>query len=107
MSDIAERLRAITGQAGDLGKTDALTGFDRMRAEIARLHAVNDRLRAETERLRAMAFNPLTLTDAERAAVERAIDAMNGVEDISASWSQREAEAIATLRGLLERTVEK
>jgi hypothetical protein len=49
----------------------------------------------------------LTLTDAERAAVERAIDAMNGVEDISASWSQREAEAIATLRGLLERTVEK
>jgi hypothetical protein len=30
MSDIAERLRAITGQAGDLGKTDALTGFDRM-----------------------------------------------------------------------------
>ena len=49
----------------------------------------------------------VTLTDAEREAVERAIDAMNGVEDISASWSQREAEAIATLRGLLERTVEK
>ena len=76
-------------------------------AEIARLHAVNDRLRAEIERWRAKSFNPVTLTDVGREAVERAIDAMNGVEDISASWSQREAEAIATLRGLLERTVEK
>lgn len=45
-----------------------------------------------------------TLTDAEREAVELAIDCMNGVEDISALWSQRETEAIATLRGLLERT---
>ena len=89
-------------------------------AEIARLHAVNDRLRTEIERLRSRpcpyvtgnvthycTLTPFTLTDAEREAVERAIDAMNGVEDISASWSQREAEAIATLRGLLERTVEK
>ena len=87
-----------------MGKTDALTGSDRMQAEIARLHAVNDRLRTEIERWRAKAFNQVTLTDAERDAVELAIDSMSGVEDISASWSQREMAAIATLRGLLERT---
>ena len=46
----------------------------------------------------------LRLTDEEREAVELAIDSMNGVEDISASWSQRETAAVATLRGLLERT---
>ena len=43
-----------------------------LEAEIARLHAVNDRLRAEIERLRAMVFSPVTLTDEEREAVERA-----------------------------------
>ena len=52
--------------------------------------------RSEIERLR--------LTDAERQAVKLAIDSMSGVEDISASWSQRGMAAIATLRGLLDRT---
>ena len=45
----------------------------------------------------------LRLTDKEREAIEMAIDSMSGVDDISASWSQRETAAIATLRGLLER----
>ncbi len=62
------------------------------------LHFANDAVKM----LRANAKS--RLTDAERKAVELAIDSMNGVEDISASWSQTETEAIATLRGLLERT---
>jgi len=63
-------------------------------AEIARLHAVNDRLRTEIERWRAKAFNPVTLTDAERKAVEQA-----------AGRAHQDAlhRAAAVLRGLLER----
>ena len=88
MSDIDDagpRLKAMN---------DALTGFDQMRAEIDRLHAVNDRLRAETERWRAKAFNPVTLTDAEREAVERAADLIDNKTCGDSS----------TLRALLERT---
>ena len=67
-------------------------------AEIARLHAVNNRLRAETERWRAKAFNPVTLTDAEREAVHQAAIR---VEALCQRGSKHMA---ATLRGLLERT---
>ena len=45
-----------------------------------------------------------TLTDAEREAVDMAIDLLNGVEDVSAGASRRADAAAATLRGLLERT---
>ena len=44
-----------------------------------------------------------TLTDAEREAVEQAIDALNGVEDMSAGACSRADAAADTLRGLLER----
>jgi hypothetical protein len=47
---------------------------------------------------------PPTLTDAERKAVDTAIDLLNGVEDVSAGASSRADAAAATLRGLLERT---
>lgn len=53
-------------------------------------------LRAEVARLR--------LTDAEREAVDMAIDLLNGVEDVSAGASSRADAAAAMLRGLLERT---
>ena len=118
MNDLTERLRrwAIS--------TDAVPASDLMDEaadEIARLRsayfAAIHRLADEIPRLRSQpcpyvtgdttrycTLTPLTLTDAEREAVGLAIDSMNGVEDISASWSQRETKAIATLRGLLERT---
>ena len=69
-----------------------------------------DRLRAQPcpyvtgNVTRYCTLTPFALTDAEREAMELAIDSMSGVEDISASWSQRGMAAIATLRGLLERT---
>lgn len=45
-----------------------------------------------------------TLTDAEREAVERAIEALLGVEDVSAGACAKDDAAAATLHGLLERT---
>ena len=72
MSDIVERLRAITGQAGDHG-------------DVQLCDAAAD----EIERLR--------LTDAEREAVEQALDFVCGMQRPD-DW------AVATLRGLLERT---
>ena len=44
-----------------------------------------------------------TLTDAEREAIERGYCSLMGVEDMSAECSRWDAEAAATLRGLLER----
>jgi hypothetical protein len=113
MNDLTERLRrwAIS--------TDAVPASDLMdeaATEIEVQRACTSAARDEIARLRSQpcpyvtgdttrycTLTPLTLTDAEREAVELAIDSMNGVEDISASWSQRETAAIATLRGLLER----
>jgi hypothetical protein len=92
MADIVTRLRrwAIA--------TDAVPASDLM-----------DEAAAEIERLRAQpcpyvtgsvtqhcTLTPLTLTDAEREAVEQAIDAAGGM-------APAEPWAIATLRGLLER----
>ena len=44
-----------------------------------------------------------TLTDAEREAIERGYCSLMGVEDMSAECTRWDAEAAATLRGLLER----
>jgi hypothetical protein len=55
------------------------------------------RLAAEIERLR--------LTDAEREAVERAIDRFDGIEDCSAGSGARDDSARCSLRGLLERAI--
>jgi hypothetical protein len=45
-----------------------------------------------------------TLTDAEREAIERAIDCFDGIEDVSANAGERDESARCSLRGLLERT---
>ena len=45
-----------------------------------------------------------TLTVEEREAVQRAIDALYGYEDLSAGACAKDDAAAATLRGLLERT---
>lgn len=58
---------------------------------------------AEIVRLREYVPQPM-LTDAEREAIERAYCSLIGVEDMSAECSRWDAEAAATLRGLLERT---
>ena len=68
-------------------------------AEIARLHAVNDRLRAETERWRAKAFNPVTLTDAERDAVDYVC------RNLLPDGSREGDDALHSLRMLLRRTL--
>jgi len=44
------------------------------------------------------------ITDAEREAIERAIDAFDGIEDVSADRGLRDDSARCSLRGLLERT---
>ena len=102
MSDIVTRLRQT--RANMLGTDDEQHFWDchDAAAEIELLRGYRDEAEAEAS-IASLAVQRLRLTDAEREAVELAIDSMNGVEDISASWSQRETEAIATLRGLLER----
>ena len=84
MSDIVERLRAITGQAGDHG-------------DVQLCDAAAD----EIERLR--------LTDAERDAVKATIRDLEGGANFNEQrfWptlAGQLRERSATLRGLLERT---
>lgn len=62
----------------------------------ARLAAANQWFRDEIKRL--------TLTDDERAAIERGLESLDGVEDMSADASRLDAKAAATLRWLLKRT---
>jgi methylphosphotriester-DNA--protein-cysteine methyltransferase len=45
-----------------------------------------------------------TLSDAEREAIERAMNTLNGIEDLSPTATANDEMAIATLRRLLERT---
>jgi hypothetical protein len=45
----------------------------------------------------------LRLTDEEREAIERGIDSLVGVEDVSADAGPMDAAAACTLRGLIER----
>lgn len=78
--------------------TDALTGFDQMRAEIDRLRKREAELLAAGDRLEsqlceaARERDRLRLTDEEREAVETAANHLDG-----GGWSS------ATLRSLLER----
>jgi len=46
----------------------------------------------------------LRLTDAERAAIERSVETLDGVEDLHPTACEADAAAVATLRKLLERT---
>jgi len=49
-------------------------------------------------------LTPLTLTDAEREAIERACCSLGGVIDNSAECAEWDADARKTLLSLLERT---
>ena len=82
-----------------------LATADLFQAEIARLQAENDRLRSQPcpyvtgDVTRFCTLTPLTLTDAEREAVER------GIQAIGLAPCDEKTLALAdTLRGLLERT---
>ena len=100
MSDLTDRLRrwAIS--------TDAVPASDLMDEAADEI----DRLRSQPcpyvagDTTRYCTLTPLTLTDAEREAVERGYCSLLGVEDMSAECSRWDAEAADTLRGLLERT---
>lgn len=63
--------------------------------EREQLHEHISMLTAEIARTR--------LTDAEREAVLEAIDALEGVEDLSADATVRRINAASRMRGLLER----
>ena len=67
----------------------------RLRWRLKTRENIIDRLVDEIERLR--------LTDEERAAVERAIDALSGVEDWSVDVVAKDRQAAATVRELLAR----
>lgn len=86
------------------------------RAEIARLRGDAEvaRLRLEAAQAepcpyvtgkatRCCTLTPFTITDAEREAVDLAIDLLNGVEDVSAGASSRADAAAQILRSLLNR----
>jgi hypothetical protein len=80
----------------------------RLRAEITSLREAIRRLADQDATLSVQGGNvtvdiDAALTDAEREAVDTAIDLLNGVEDVSAGASGRADAAAATLRGLLER----
>lgn len=81
-----------------------LATADLFQAEIARLQAEIERLRSQPcpyvtgNVTKYCTLTPFTLTDAERGAVEEAIDWYVGVDD------DRCQQVAATLRGLLERT---
>jgi hypothetical protein len=76
MSDIVERLRREVAWEQDVGEL-----LEEAAAEIARLR----------------------LTDAEREALNRGIDALCGVEDVSDGACRRDDAAARTLLALLER----
>lgn len=76
--------------------------------EIARLREAILRLADQDATLSVSGGNVIvtmdaTLTDEERGAVQRAIDALVGIEDFSPGAVSADASAAATLRGLLER----
>lgn len=108
MEDIVERLRTITGQAGDHGDVQLCMAAA---AEIERLRAEIDRLRSQPcpyvtgTVTRSCTLTPLTLTDAEREAVKEGIYLCEGAageanENINSdAW----AKTAGVLRGLLER----
>ena len=89
MTDIVERLRSWVYAVHSVPVSDLL-----------------DESAAEIERLRNGApgrCETVPLTDAEREAVERATDALSGVEDLSPDATKKDQQALAALRGLLER----
>ena len=117
MSEMNERSVASAGSAaGDL-RNGAPSGCETVRSEPepvawalmrrgqveqVAVHPVY--LSGDIHRVAPLyAHQPQILTAAEREAVERAIDALHGVEDMSAGACKKDDAAAATLRGLLAR----
>ena len=71
---------------------------------VARLLLENERLRTLSTLATPSQCNVHPrLTDEEREAVERAVDALTGVEDWSADVVAKDSQAAATIRNLLAR----
>ena len=79
---------------------DALATVDQLRIENARLR---NSVAGYTEGISAGRESKVTLTDAEREAVERAAFALNGGEDWSPDVGTKDKQACVTIRNLLER----
>ena len=121
MSDIVTRLRRWVIATDAVPASDLM---DEAADEIERLRGYRDAAEADrdvamlaAERLRSQpcpyvtgtvtrycTLTPPTLTDAEREAVDLAMDSLYGVEDLSDGACARADAAADTLRGLLERT---
>ena len=103
MSDLVQRLRAGL-EAGAIDLADIMDAAD----EIERLWLAIRRLADQDATLSVVGGGVIvevdaTLTDEEREAVERGYCSLMGVEDMSAECTRWDAEAAATLRGLLEK----
>ena len=103
-ADIIDRLlAAVTADAPmpSMLLVSAATEIERLRFAVRRIAEQNATLSVCGGNVTVTM--DATLTDAEREAVDLAIDLLNGVEDVSAGASSRADAAAATLRGLLER----
>jgi hypothetical protein len=86
---------------------DAATEIERLRLAIRRLAEQDATLSLLCKRDGSQVVTvtmDATLTEEEREAIERAIDAFDGIEDVSADRGLRDDSARCSLRGLLERT---
>ena len=105
MEDIIERIKGLryvhVPQASQLFE-DAIAEIERLRQAISRLADQDATLSVSGGKVTVTL--DATLTDAEREAVERGYCSLMGVEDMSAECTRWDAEAAATLRGLLDRT---
>jgi hypothetical protein len=81
---------------------------DLLAAEVRRLRAAITALADQDATLSVQDGHVIvtmdaTLTDEEREAIERGIDSLVGVEDVSADAGPMDDAAACTLRGLIER----
>ena len=114
MSDLVTRLRnwrnvhlarvhLLMDEAADEMERLSKTGHCPVPDDAAEQDNVGKELAHADEIERLRRGHRAALTDAEREAVERAIDALHSVDDMSAWSAERDGVAAATLRGLLER----
>ena len=108
MGETNERSVASAGSVAERPLGDLEVAVEILKLRVAELEQAIRRLAEQDATLSVCEGNvtvtmDATLTDAEREAVDMAIDLLNGVEDVSAGASSRADAAAATLRGLLER----
>ena len=114
MSDENERSVASAGSVAERPLGDPEIAVEILRLRVAELEQAIRRLAEQDALLSVLCKRDgsqvvtvtldATLTDAEREAIERGYCSLMGVEDMSAECSRWDAEAAATLRGLLDRT---